>query len=82
MAKLVSCPNPNMLATAVKDIPRECLEGVPMRHQAVIRAGKHVVHWAIDQYRAIPAETKELAAKTALRIAFPFGGMFIKLFEE
>lgn len=65
----VYCPNPNILGTFVREIPKECL--IP-RHTAVGRA-LQVAHWIADQYHAVSPETKQLVAESACRAV---GGLF------
>lgn len=83
------CLKLNMLATFVKDIPKECLTQIPFQRHDVIRAGTRLAHWAVDQYRAIPPETKQQvkdaavkATDMALRVGFPLGGLFLDFFKK
>lgn len=77
----VRCPNPHILATFVREIPKECL--IP-KHTVAGRA-LQVAHWIADQYHAVSPETKHLAkevAVEAVRVGFPVASMFLNFFKE
>lgn len=75
----VRCPNPNILATLVIEMPKECIKSQVLPLKMALKAA----HWILDQYRAVPPETKQLVAESAFRaVGGPFAGLFLDYFKK
>lgn len=79
MAGEIQCPNRSILATLVKDVPKECL----FPSNSVVRGVQQAAHWVLDQYRAVSPETKQLIAESAFRaIGGPFASACLIILKK
>lgn len=75
----VHCPNPHILGTFVREIPKECL--IP-KHSGAGRV-LQVAYWIADKYHAVPPETKQLVAESACRaVGGPFASVCLSILKK
>lgn len=75
----IRCPNPNILATLVIEMPKECIKSQILPLKMALKAA----HWISDQYRAVSPETKQLVAESAFRaVGGPFASICLSILKK